>query len=98
MTDSYQIRAAETKNSDTIAKATACMKRANDQLTAVGSAQNRSGYVLGMHLSYDPDVDIEWALKTARESGNRDGRFDAIPQTARLRLADDDRPPLGSCE
>lgn len=31
----------------------------NVQLTAIGSAENRTGYVLAMHLNFDPDLDQE---------------------------------------
>lgn len=33
--------------------------RRNTQLTAVGSADNRTGYVLGMHLNFDPEADSD---------------------------------------
>ena len=33
--------------------------RKNTCLTAIGSADNRSGYVFGMHVNFDPDIETE---------------------------------------
>ena len=44
--------------------------RRNTQLAAVASADNKTGYVFGMHLDYDPDVDTYEADLHAREIGD----------------------------
>jgi len=39
----------------------------NVQLTAVGSADNETGYVFGMHLNYDPTLDAESVEQDAEQ-------------------------------
>lgn len=46
------------------------MDRRNTQLSAVASAENRTGYVFGMHLDYDPSIDPFEADLHAREIGD----------------------------
>lgn len=42
----------------------------NVQLTAVGSADNETGYVFGMHLNYDPTLNTEDIEREANEIGD----------------------------
>ena len=44
--------------------------RRNTKLVAIASAENNTGYVFGMHLDYDPDVDPYEADLHAREIGD----------------------------
>jgi hypothetical protein len=67
--------------------------RGNVKLTAVGSAENRTGYVLAMNLNYDPDVDLEKAMEVAKANGDFDGRPDAFRESARIWLPSDERRP-----
>src|SRR3546814_6613555 len=46
----------------------------NVQLTAVVSAENRTGYVFPMSLNYDPDVDVAAASEAASEAAKEIGR------------------------
>ena len=46
------------------------MDRRNTQMSAVASAENRTGYVFGMHLDYDPGIDVYEADLHAREIGD----------------------------
>lgn len=44
--------------------------RRNVVLHAVGTADNRTGYVFGMHLNYDPDLDSEEIERQAVSAGD----------------------------
>jgi len=55
----------------------------NAQLTAVGSAENFTGYVFGMHLNYDPEADRERVEGEAIVAGDFDGRDAAYGRHAR---------------
>jgi hypothetical protein len=67
--------------------------KGNVQLTAVASAENRTGYVLPMTINYDPDVDVEASAESAKVAGDFDGRPDAFRESARIWLPDETRPP-----
>ncbi|MDZ7711846.1 MAG: hypothetical protein U5L06_01420 [Rhodovibrio sp.] len=55
----------------------------NTQLTAIGSADNFTGYVFGMHLNYDPDADRERIEAEGIVAGDYDGRDAAYTRHAR---------------
>jgi hypothetical protein len=61
----------------------------NTQLTAIGSADNRTGYVFGMHLNYDPDVDPVEAEARAVAAGDPQIVNPAFRRFARLWLSRD---------
>ncbi len=42
----------------------------NIVLHAVGSADNKTGYVFGLHLNFDPDIDAIATSRDAKESGD----------------------------
>jgi len=68
--------------------------RRNVKLTAIGSADNQSGYVFGMHLNYDASVDHE-LIET--ESLIDEGYKHAYRKHARLWLQSDyDESSMGS--
>lgn len=43
-------------------------------LHALGSADNRSGFVFGMHLNFDPDIDRDAAEKAAQDAGDYEAK------------------------
>lgn len=67
--------------------------KGNVQLTAVASAESRTGYVFPMSINYDPDVDVEAAVEAAKANGDLDGRPDGFRESARIWLPDETRPP-----
>jgi transposase-like protein len=60
--------------------------RRNAQLTAVGTADNVTGYVFGQHLNYDPDAVPGVFEALADAAGDFDGRGAAFRRYARLWL------------
>lgn len=46
----------------------------NTQFSAIGSADNRSGYVFGIHLNYDPDLNPNEVVAEAKQIGDLDLR------------------------
>lgn len=48
------------------------LDRTNVTLHAIGTADNASGYVFGMHLDFDPEMDSEIVEKLARAAGDLD--------------------------
>src|SRR3546814_8447322 len=56
----------------------------NVQLTAVVSAENRTGYVFPMSLNYDPDVDVAAASEAASEAAKANGDFRSEEHTSEL--------------
>ncbi len=60
----------------------------NVQLTAVGSADNVTGYVFGMHLNFDPDADAPSVERQSQEFGDAGIRL-PFRRYARLWLAAD---------
>jgi len=57
--------------------------RKNAQLTAVASADNRSGYVFGMNVNFEPDVDLERLEALAIVAGDFDKREPSFRRYAR---------------
>lgn len=70
--------------------------RRNTQLTAVATADNRSGYVFGQHLNYDPSVQTEQIEALSKAAGDDDGRDPAFRRYARLWLPRDWRAAAAS--
>jgi hypothetical protein len=61
----------------------------NTQLTAVGTSDNRTGYVFGMHLNFDQAVDREATEALAIVAGDFDGRDPSFRKYARLWMEPD---------
>lgn len=61
----------------------------NVQLTAVGSADNRTGYVFGMHANFEPGVDREKVEAEAILLGDFDGRDPSLRRYARYWMEPD---------
>lgn len=61
----------------------------NTQLTAIGSADNRTGYVFGMHLNFDPAPTREEVEALAIVAGDFDGQDPAFRTYARYWLEPD---------
>lgn len=59
------------------------------QLTAIGSAENRTGYVFGMHVNYDPAVALEAVVQAAEAAGDPLIEEPAFRRHARLWLPRD---------
>ncbi len=65
-----------------------CADRRNMHLLAVGSAENRTGYVFGLHPAFDPDADAAAIERAAQAAGDyRQG--ECYRQHARYWLAPD---------
>ncbi len=60
----------------------------NVKLAAIGSADNETGYVFGMHLNYDPFLDTDEVEVNANQIGDQSMQF-AYRKYARLWLQDD---------
>lgn len=65
--------------------------RKNTQLTAVASADNRSGYVFGMNVNFDPDVDFERMEALAIVAGDFDKPEPSFRKFARFWMTPDYR-------
>lgn len=61
------------------------LDRRNARLTGIASADNRSGYIFGMHFDHDPSLDIFEVDLHAREIGDLKQR-EPFRRYARLRL------------
>lgn len=66
----------------------------NIVLTAVGCADNKTSYVFGIHVNYDPDVDAEQIERETLENGDNSLR-PAFRRHARVWLAQDYQDSLG---
>lgn len=60
--------------------------RRNTQLTAVGSADNKTGYVFGMHLNFDPEPDPDEVERQTILLGDYDHTHPYLRRHARLWL------------
>lgn len=78
--------------------------RKNTAITAVASADNRSGYVFGMHTNIDPNIDTEEMEAEAIVAGDfgevepffrRFARFWTTPDYTEAKLADPSEVPTG---
>jgi transposase-like protein len=73
--------------------------RRNTKLTAVGSADNKTGYVFGMHLNFDPSVEREEIERQTQLLGDYNYTHPYLRRHARLWLELDQRSaqplPLG---
>ncbi|MBV5336751.1 MAG: hypothetical protein J0653_01765, partial [Deltaproteobacteria bacterium] len=69
-------------------------EKRNIFLNAVGTADNKSGYVFGIHVNYDPDIDANQVEQDAFKCGDT-----SIPgpfrQYARVWLVQDYADALG---
>lgn len=73
--------------------------RRNTKLTAIGSADNRTGYVFGMHLNFDPKADPEKVEADTIVRGDYDHPHAYFRRHARLWLEIDHRQtPTGGVE
>ncbi len=88
---------------DHIVNWTSCRDRKNVQLTAVASADNRSGYVFGMHVNFDPTTDREQMEAEAIVAGDfsirepsarKFARFWTEPDYGEAQMADPAHMPV----